>query len=362
MATQIHGGLWFPTVFQSGATGALVFGTMLMDAAAEKAAYIFTIPKTGTLDTYEFRIGSVTNNPDNGLRISFQNLDANGDPDGTQDQFRDIAGPFSANTWIVPGLITSDGTDTGTKRSVTVGDRIAVVIEFVSFVAGDSLQILSLQNFSNSAEKLDGQEFYCDQFLVAWGKTAGDIPNGALKYETSGYYPINGWTFPLLTGNARAYNSGSTPDEISLRFQIPFAGECDGAWVRLDMDGDCDVVLYDGTTVLASASLDSSARLVAAGANVFARWTPQVLAANTTYRIALKPTTVTNVTLFTWTSDNAGLMAAASGGIEWYRSERTDAGAWSDTTTERPLIGLHLNAIDVAAPSGGGAFSAAYVG
>lgn len=351
--SQVHGGVWFPAPWQSTDSVSPSFQTLQLDAAGEKAAHIFTVPKTGTLDTFEFRISAVANNPDNGLRISFQNLDANGDPDGTQDQFRDIAGPFSANTWIVPGLITSDGTDTGVKRSVTAGDRLAVVIEFVSFVAGDSIQISMQTNVSSATERLDGSEFYSDHFTAAWAKSNLGLPLGALKYATSGYFPMNGWSFPVLTGNARLINTGSTPDEIALRFQVPFDCECDGAWVRLDMDGDAEIVLYSGTTVLKTATLDASARLSTSGANVFVRWAPEALTKNTTYRIAVKPTTVTNVSLQTYTTSTAALMGAASGGTEWYRSERTDAGAWTDTTTERPLIGLHINGIETGTGGGG---------
>ena len=109
---------WPPILTCNNVAPAYSSGTL--NASADKYAFIVQCPKAGTLDTFEWRTGAVTNNPDNGIRCSFQTVDATtGYPDGVQDQYRDITGTISANTWQVPGLITSDGTDVGTKRTAT---------------------------------------------------------------------------------------------------------------------------------------------------------------------------------------------------------------------------------------------------
>lgn len=356
---DINGGFWYPAP-PNPSSSVPALAASLLDASAEKLAFVFVVPKTGTLDLFEFKTGSVLNNPDNGIRLSFQDLDANGDPDGTQDQFRDITGAISANTWQVPGLITSDGTDTGTKRSVTAGQKLACVIEFVSFVASDSFQV---QNFAVSATPADYADggSYSDHLTASWSKT-GIYPNLALKYETTGYVPITEFINPIHTINSRTYNSGSTPDEIALRFQPPTTVECDGFWLRGDIDNDGDVVLYDtdGTSVLATFTLDASQRINTNGYTFSGRWAAVTLNAGGTYRLSLKPTTGSNLTLYTITINSSGLAAAMVGGAEWYRSERTDAGAWSQTQTERPYMGLHLSSVGSASSSG--AFTGGFLG
>lgn len=357
----IPGGLWMPAPWQVG-TAAPAHTGLTMDAAAEKYAMIFDVPRSGVLESFEFRTATVLNNPDNGIRISFQNLDASGDPDGTQDQFRDITGTINSNTWFAPGLITSDGTDGGVKRTVTAGDRLAVVIEFISFTASDSFQIAGLSMVSGSAELLDTQN-YVDHFTAAWAKNTTVLPLGALKYVTDGFVPIHDQIYPVQTFNTRTYGNGSTPDEIALYFQVPFSGACDGFWVRSDVDADVDVVLYDsdGTSTLASYTIDSSARITTAGAIYQGHWAPVTLSANTNYRLSIKPTSASTFSLYTLTTNSAALMGGAPGGTAWHRSERTDAGAWSQTTTERPLAGLHFASVDVSAGGGGRTF-AAYTG
>lgn len=359
MATQtLPGGAWFGAPIILNASAPTLSATGGMTASGHKFAYVFRVPRTGTLETCEFRIGNVNNNPDNGLRISFQNLDANGDPDGTQDQYRDIAGPFTTATWVTPGIMSSDGTDGGTKRSVTGGDWLAVVIEFTSFVASDNITFGCLNTQNTAAAGSYPTEEYTDLFTASWVKTVFGA-SIALKYVTDGYVPISENFFPILSVASTSYGNGSTPDERAMRFRLPTPCVCDGAWVRGDFDGDCDIILYstNGSTVLGSCSIDASARVGTTGMNVYARWAGVSLAANTTYYLSVKPTTATTITLYEWSANSAGLMAAAIGGSEWYLATQTDAGGFSTTTTTRPFCGLHLSAVDdaVPPPSGGGA-------
>ena len=348
---SVPGGFfWGTPVPHANAAPTLLVGTM--NAAADRRAFIFTVPRDGVLNRVEFRLGTVTNNPDNGLRISFQNIDAAGDPDGTEDQFRVIAGPFASDTWITPGLITSDGTDTGTKRTVAAGDRLAVVIQFESFVAGDSVNIDRL-DMNASAASLEGLEYYTSASSdsgATW-TPAVDSAVMALEYETGGYEPVADHWLPILALVTTTYNNGSTPDERALRFQIPFNATCDGCWIRGDFDGDADIVLYDGAdNVLATATMDASARPATGGANAWFKWDAVSLTANTTYRLALRPSTGTSLTLYSFTVESNGRFAAAvPGSVQWHQSTRTDAGSWTDTDTARPWAGLHFSEVDSGA-------------
>ena len=89
------GGVWVPPWHVYGSGGTLGFSTYQINAATEYVAAIIIVPKTGTLDKFEFRTGSsIPTFPANGLRCSFQDVDlSTGLPDGTADQFRVIAAP-----------------------------------------------------------------------------------------------------------------------------------------------------------------------------------------------------------------------------------------------------------------------------
>lgn len=344
-----------PPSVHAGAAGTPTLTSKVINAGTDMIAMLVQAPKTGTLDKFECLISAIGNSPDNGIRFSFQNADATtGFPDGVQDQYRDIAAGSLSATWTAPGLMTSDGTDVGAKRSVTKGDWIWCVVEFVSFVASDSVTIGALNSAAgdNPLIRTLGN--------ASTGTYANDSDNGivALKYD-DGTYGGAQWPSVPTTGFAAygAYDTADSPDERALRFQVPVPCRLTGAWARLDMDGPMDLVLYDAaSSVLTSISLDPDYRVSANGFNSGRIMFPSSidLAANTTYRLALKPTDgAATVILYYFTVSANELLQAVPGGVEWYSSSRTDAGAWTDVTTERPLIGLYFDAFDNGVVAGG---------
>jgi hypothetical protein len=325
---------------------------MTLDASTEKAACIIQIPKTGTLNTVELLFRAVSMNAASVLRVSFQDLDASGDPDGTQDQFRDLTTDPTANTWYsTVGLITSDGTDTGVKRAVTAGDLLAVVIEYSTFTAADSVIVGGITGVGNTAPA--GVLPHTDLFTGTWAKS--DVaPCLALVYSDSSYAVPDGCV-PANATNVTLINTGSTPDERGLLFQLPFPARCYGFVVRLDLDAATDVVLYSAAdAVLASYSLSSGVRVGTAGQITRRRFaTPVSLSANTSYRLVVKPTTGSNVGVYDWEAASATLCQQYCGGSTWKHTERTDAGAWTDTDTKRPFLSLRLDQLDDGAGAGG---------
>jgi len=358
MAFQtITGGLWLPlpTVHTVGAPS-YIPGSLLIDASAEKAAFIFRAPKTGTLDKAEIRTGAVTLGGSSVLRLSFQDVDlTTGFSDGTQDQYRDIAAAsVSANSWLAPGLMTSDGTDGGTKRSVTVGDQLSVVLEYSTFTASDSViwAILGAAGVGQTISAFPTAALY----TASWAFYSGGFPVMALKYSDGTYAGVGDFVCVASAVNSVTYNSGSTPDERALYFQLPAPVKVGGAWVRCDLDGDADVVLYDsdGSSVLSSASCDKDVRSQTSGGNLFVRFAEATLAASTTYRLSIKPTSATSLTLYDFDVSAAAILGAVAGGSNWHFSSRTDAGAWSQVTTKRIWAGLLVTAIDDGVGGGGG--------
>jgi len=329
-------------------------GSITLNAINDRVAFVFRVPKTGTLDKAEFRTASVSNNPDNGIRISFQDVNtATGYPDGTQDQYRDITGTISANTWQVPGLMTSDGTDVGSKRSVTRGDWLAVVIEFVNFVASDSLQVsvIALGTSPN------GDIYVADGSTGVYAnKSSGNVPNMALLYDDGSYaeFPLPGIA-PAVTWTSTNFNSSSSPDEYALRFQVPYQCQLGGVWFNSDVNEAMDIVLYNASnTAERTVSIVPGIQLSTAHNLHYVQFADYTLSENTTYRVALKPTTTTNNSVEIWTAPSNDYLEAVVPGIEWYLSTRTDSGSWTDDNTARPYIGLMINGIEFSTGGGGG--------
>ena len=351
MTLRSVGGVFYPDYSQYGAitSGTVTYQSFLLDASAEKVAFVFRAPKAGTLARVGFRTATVTTADT--LKVSFQDVDAtNGDPDGVVDQFRTVASAgVTSNTWIRTGLITSDGTDNGTLRSVTRGQVITVVIEFNAFVAG-VVNIAANRVFGLTANQPMVGLNYVDHFTASWAKSTVGIGVIAIEYDDGSFAYLPN-ALPADTMSSNSVSSGTTPDEIALKVRLPFTAKVSGFYVAAIVAGDADVVLYDsdGTTPLATASIDKDQRVTGANISAGLFSSDVTLTANTFYWIALKPTTTTAETLY-WFTVNATPGAAqldqVSGGQDAYWTQRTDAGVWADTTTKRPLIGLILSALD----------------
>ena len=350
MAIQtIPGGLWIPAPWYISIAA---FSSLLCDASTEKVAFIVHAPKAGTLDKFEWRTGAVANNPDNGVRCSFQGLSA-GLPDGVDDQRRDITGTLSANTWQVPGLMTSDGTDGGSKRTVTMGEPFACVIKYVSFVASDSFNVSSQSLTSGTGLSTP---YVCQDTGGGFTKVTSSNPVMALKYDDGAYYFIGNTVYPIIAFNNQDYNAGSTPDERGMIFSFPFPVRVSGAWVYFApqvnaANADLNIYDSDGTTVLGTFLLDEDVQSASVIRTCFFD-SPVNLAANTNYRLVVKPTTANTVRIRDIDVNSAALMDCVEGGQNWHYTQRTDAGAWSQTTTKRPWIGLLVSGFDDAASIG----------
>lgn len=347
-----------PTLFWS-------FTQLTLNASGDKAAVIVQAPKDGTLHSFEWRVGSaVLNNPDNGVRMSFQDVNlVTGNPDGTQDQYFDHTDALSAGTWITPsGPLTDDGTSGGVKRTVSQGDYVACVLEFVSFAASDSFTV-SAWNYSTNG--IVFPNFYgSDGSSGSYSKSSNSVMVIALKYDDGTYaeFPFNF----VPAANINSYTgvqSTSSPDEYALRFQVPASIRVKGAWMLIDSDNDVNVNLYNsGGTSLASASLDAQQRTdTGASPKLFIFDTSVTLSANTTYYLgAISASTA--IAFASVEAPTAGHMAAFPGQSEWYMATRTDAGSWTETTDEWLIAGLIVDGIDDGAGSGGGGGSFTFVG
>lgn len=329
--------LW-PPYLDSGSAA----GNYLLDASGEKVCQILRCPVTGTLDGFEVKLGTVTSAPASGLTFSFQDVDVTsvpGVPDGTADQSSTVTVGISSNAWLVSGTMS---------RSVTQGDILACVIDFASFAGGDSLNIQR-----NSGIDLLASSPYSGLYTTSWAMQQASLMM-ALRYSGGVYYPVTGvapWlTSTTSTGNV---NTGTTPDEVALRFVPPCGCKTSGFVIALDSDNAVDVVLYDGTTAMATCTISPNLRYAATGLFLTGLWSSkQTLTAGGVYYLAIKPTSASSVTGRYLDVNSAAIMAATPGGAELYYATRTDAGAWSTTTTRRLVAQLLISDVDAGSAGG----------
>lgn len=324
------------------------FSTALqISNSGEKIAFMTRIPKDGTLHKVGFMCGAVSNAQT--LKVSFQNVDATtGTPDGTADQYRTIT-PV-ANTWLTTGILSSDGTDNGTKRTVVKNEWMAVVFEFDSTVGNVII------NGTNGTLGRDTPGAYTKRYASsAWAVQNNAHPNMLLEYSDGSYGTAYWLSCINGTSNALIETDG-TYDQAALRFKLPFACKIAGAMINVRLDGNCKLELLDASsTVLATAvgvdgttSTDTWDKDVVGDLfyyrNTALFATPVQVTKDTVYRMSLRATTTSYYYYLSGSYPTNAALAQVDN-IEMYGSYRMSSNAWTDATTARPNWSLIISEI-----------------
>lgn len=341
-----------------------------IDAATEQFAFIGRVWWPDRADTSKdishihFRAGAVASfNASSQYRVSLQDVSLTAgpplQPDGVVDQsFTSAAGVGpTANSWNRVAL--------DTNRTVTPGELLAVVFDYAAFTSTSSIVI---QAPFTSATMLRGAQLDCVLYTGSWAVQAY-APDVILEFS-DGTYGTFYQSMPATAANGRTFNSGSTGsggltngDERGLEYTPDVTVKADGCFVDMQIasGGNCELVLYEGTTVVETITIDSNAINAASSyRRSFYPFSQQrTLTAATLYRLMLKPTTANNVSLSTVSVDNAAY-AVLFFGDNCAGNSRTDGGTFGTaSTTEIPVMGFIISSIDDGA--GGGASGPAHI-
>jgi hypothetical protein len=329
------GRLWPPGLV-SGAVGTFMTfatptaGSNNLTASGHKIAVVFDVPVSGELHSFEYAAPAAGASVAT-LRASWQNVDASDNPDGGVDQFC-LYSAVPSNVWAAPpNALTHDGSAGGTRRTVTVGQRIAAVIDYSAYTSGTV-------TVNHWASGWAGHGAQIRLFTAAWA-AVNQTPALAVRY-TDGYRAVFGAVPTRTAPTTTAFNSGSTPDHRALIWTQADDSTCLGLWAFLSGTGACDLVLYEGTTEVGRLSWPIC--LTNAGMRVGYFSTPITLTGGLTYRAAVVPTSVTSVTARAFT---ANAVDAQLGGIPdvvagMGQSTKTDVGGgWTDSTSAIPMVG-----------------------
>jgi hypothetical protein len=323
-----------------------------LDAAADWMAFLIHVPKTGTLNNIWFRQTQQTSIQD--LHISFQNVNNAGDPDGTVDEFR-VVTPVGGdlNNYVSSGIISSDGTDVGTKRSVTKGDKLAIVFKFNS-TAGD-IDILSGHN------KTSGSETYpAVKFSTNSGSTWSDVfrfPTFMLEYVTDGIVYVPGvWPSDAITD--QSVSSTSSPDEIGIKFQVKADVKVSGV-ILGGARNAVEIEIEDGSKVNVAGpvtNIDNTDATTGAKRQVMFA-SAVTLSADTDYYLLFRPTTTSSNILRYMGLQSATHRAAFPFGTTQSWNTRTDDGTWTENTDRIGVFALIVEQVDTASGGASNVFS-----
>lgn len=332
-----------------------------MNSAGAQMIVPFTVIKAGTINEIEWLSGGSGHVLDGAsvIRISLQDQNSGWyNPDGIQDQYRDVDNTVwtGTDTWLASGLITDDGTDGGVKRTVAVGDRLAIVFEYDTFTTNDSV---SLKMYPTDGEESGDQASNWGRFLYFSGSSYLSVLNGypciVLKYSDGTYVPVWVYNLPIKTLGSKTL-TGSV--EAGLKFTPPFAMRVIGAYGSIGTDEDIRVLLYDsGESLLASSGVDTQQTSNDDGLTVYFDTEVELDAGSTYYLVARREgDKTTDGELHYFDVNDAAILDSIAGGQAYHYAERTDytTNSFGATTTRRPFMGLICNGLDPAAGGGGG--------
>lgn len=309
---------------------------LTIDAAGEKVAFVFRVPKTGDIDRVSFRVQAVTSSQT--LRVSLETVDGSGNPSGTD------YGGSAPGTQTSPAVGTSYEVTLATPASATEGDYIAAVIQFDSSVGN-----LAISQGSISANVAGSS--YPVHYTASWAKQARQ-PMLSIRYDDGTYGFIS--AIPPCLFSSAGFNTGSTPDERANKFILPAPLQVCGMYAYINAGNTMDMVLYDsGGTALETVSNDPNSRQSAAQLYTLFPFAPRDLTAGT-YYVAVKPTSGSNITAYWVELLATGHLAGLHGGTNIHYASRTDAGSWNDNTSLRLKAGLVVSGVDAGGGGGSG--------
>jgi|WetSurMetagenome_2_1015567.scaffolds.fasta_scaffold154184_2 hypothetical protein len=334
------------------------FSNATLDAAGESISYIgkIFIPGGGSKTisaagggkiVWSTSISSTFLNAGTNVRVGINDVNSSGVEDGTHDVYADLVGGTDT---IATLTVYSTAMEVGSK-TITHGDLIAVVIEMTTRGGADSITVSAGNNASWFP--------HCATDTGSGPTRAASAPCCHIIFDDGTY----GW-FPdyygCLITDISTLNLNSTPDEVALVFQLPFACEITQLFAHIGAiatTDDFEIILYS-TPSGTPAAIDTFAFTgFYAGSTGASADTPfkvvlpttRTLLANTEYAIAVRPTTTNNITLksLDFGTGNAAYRAMTTLGTNWYYGSRTNqSGAFAATTTKLPYIGFNFRSIE----------------
>lgn len=324
----------YPSFAPDGTASIASTDNVTLSASIPKYAAIIHAPASGVITAIHVYITSITTPGICDFRL--ETVDPNtGLPTGTL---------WDADTNAAINLTSTGALRVGIfgLAFVTAGDSIAVVFERQS----GEYRLQAPRFYIETAFPYRALHNGTNWTVAVNGRSTIDF---ALEYGDGNAYFVPG-LYGAAELDSLQFNSDSSPDERGNRFTLPIGMRASGAWVYSDDSAPFDVVIYDSSNAqVASLSYDNNLSGSQFGLRYLLFDAPITLNAEAQYRIIIKPTTTTNVTIFEWDALRVGSFPS---GDRFQRTTRTDGGSWTDSSDAFVHVGLLIDGIDV--PDGGG--------
>jgi hypothetical protein len=332
----------FPGICGNISNTPAVANATALTAAGHYQAYVFCAREDMTISHVAFRIGSAMGS--NGVDVRIETVATTGIPSTTlwatnTNGAQTVAG----NTNYLTALTAS--------ASITKGQIFCVKLAYSS---GTSFTPQSLNSIASP---------YNSDLPYAVLNTGSDVkstlPSTAvigLGSNSTTFYQVPG-AIPPVAYAAGAFNNTSSAKR-GLRFTPPMNCRAIGLrWYNSGANGDYNAVLYnDAGTELSSSSTafdgNHSTEIVTGTETVYFDNTVS-LSAGTTYRIAIEPSSATNVNVSTQTLATVDYRGGTPAKLTAHYTTFATA-TWDDTNTSvLPLMDLIIDQVDDGAGTGG---------
>lgn len=329
------------------ATNSPAFGGITtVSSAGHYHAYIFCAKEDMTISHVSFRAGAATGSPT--IEVRIETVDATGFPSGTL---------WATDTNGTSGTITTNSNPLvalTAAASITKGQVFCVKLAYAS---GTSQVISQISTFMMPI----GHGGLTYQVANTGTPTKSPLTTNcaaiALGSSSTNFYQVPG-AIPASAVTASTFNNTNAAKR-GLRFTIPMNCRAIGMrWYNANASGDYNAALYsDAGSELSSSSTAFDGDHNAAGNNgpltVYFDNTV-TLTAGTTYRIAIEPTSATNVVVATITLVSANYRGASPAGTTAHYTTFASS-SWTDTATDQiTLMDLIIDQIEDGSGSGGG--------
>lgn len=338
--------IMYPGIFGS-TTGPGLSSAATLDAAGEYVAYVFVAREDMTVSHVGFRAATSTGSPT--IEVRIETVDgATGLPSGTlwATNTNGTTGTLSSNTNPLQALTAS--------ASITKGQVFCVKIAYAS---GTSQAISQVGNVAaNFNTNLPYQ--VTNTGTPTKGFLNLSVAQIALGSSSTTFYQIPG-AWPISAAAAGTFNN-TNGAKRGLRFTLPMNARIIGVrWFNGSQIGDYTVGIYTGDA--SGTEVDNSVTafegdITGASPNgVMTAYFDNAVSATagTAYRVAIEPTTSTNVNVNTLTLPSSDYFSAMPTGTTAAYTSLV-SGTWTDSTTQIPLMEIIIDQVDNGAGTGSG--------
>ena len=320
--------------------GTFAFNGFRLNAAGNKAAIIFRVVESGTIEKLHFRT------------VSYSST-------GTV-----IGGIFTIDASGIYTTSAYGGMATGTV-SVTGNNKFSITLATpATAVAGDIVAVVfELQGTGDFRITHNNQSFrFQFPYSVHNGsKQTGPTMNVAIEYASATFKYIPG-VYPCGSSNTVAVSTATSPSAVGNEFSVPYDATLYSVLVWASLAGsssDFEVILYDqsGATLVTEAFDASYAAATATlGTISLPLTTPYSLTANTTYRLMVVPTTTNQVSVQSLVAVHASALASTMVGSSFSRVNKASS-TFTPVTDEVASVYPVFSSTSAAAGGGGGSSS-----